>query len=93
MALSTANLPHLAKGAVIPPNREFLAVLGDQKSGTNYEVPDEKLRQLIREGTAGMRGGTNEIRLILSAKSGLAREFKVELDRESKRRGVSLVTE
>lgn len=49
-----ANIPHLATGAVIPPNREFMAVLGDQKSGNNYEVPDAKLRQLIREETAGI---------------------------------------
>ena len=33
------NLPRLAQGAVIPPNKEFLAVLGDQKSGTNIEAP------------------------------------------------------
>lgn len=30
---------HLAKGAVIPPNREFLATLGDQKNGVNIETP------------------------------------------------------
>ena len=33
------QLPRLAEGAVIPPNKEFLAVLGDQKSGTNIESP------------------------------------------------------
>lgn len=32
-------IPKLAQGAVIPPNREFLAVLGDQKHGTNIEAP------------------------------------------------------
>lgn len=32
-------IPRLARGAVIPPNREFLAVLGDQKHGTNIEAP------------------------------------------------------
>ncbi len=54
------NVPKLATGAVIPPNREFLAVLGDQKSGNNYEVPDAKLRQLIREeaGSSGPRSLT-----------------------------------
>ena len=29
----------LAKGGVIPPNHEFLAVLGDQKQGINIETP------------------------------------------------------
>ena len=33
------SLPRLAKGAVIPPNKEFMAMLGDQKSGTNIETP------------------------------------------------------
>lgn len=33
------NLPHLAKGAVIPPRSKFLAVLGDQRSGYNIETP------------------------------------------------------
>lgn len=33
------SIPRLAQGAVIPPNKEFLAVLGDQKQGTNIETP------------------------------------------------------
>lgn len=33
------RLPYLAKGAVIPANKEFLAVLGDQKRGVNIETP------------------------------------------------------
>ena len=37
--LKNVSIPRLAQGAVIPPNREFLAVLGDQKSGTNIETP------------------------------------------------------
>jgi hypothetical protein len=36
---SRVSIPRLAQGAVIPPNREFLAVLGDQKHGTNIEAP------------------------------------------------------
>ena len=48
----TYNLPHLAQGAVIPPNREFLAVLGDQKQGTNIETPESLLREIYAEGNA-----------------------------------------
>lgn len=58
------QIPQLAQGAVIPPNREFLAVLGDQKSGNNYEVPDAKLRQLLREELSAL-GGKNEAVLML----------------------------
>lgn len=47
--ISTFNIPALAKGAVIPPNREFLAVLGDQRNGTNIETPENLLRSIYRE--------------------------------------------
>jgi hypothetical protein len=39
------HIPRLAQGAVIPPNSEFLAVLGDQKQGTNIETPLETMVQ------------------------------------------------
>jgi len=45
------NLPRLASGAVIPPNREFMAVLGDQRSGNNIEAPEALMRQVVREET------------------------------------------
>ena len=44
------KIPYLAQGAVIPPNREFLAVLGDQKHGTNIEAP----LSTIQEAVAGV---------------------------------------
>ena len=37
--ISHISLPRLAEGAVIPPNKEFAAILGDQKHGTNIEAP------------------------------------------------------
>jgi uncharacterized protein YfkK (UPF0435 family) len=33
------KIPRLAKGAVIPTNSEFMAILGDQKRGVNIETP------------------------------------------------------
>ena len=47
------EIPKLANGAVIPPNSEFLAMLGDQKSGTNIETPESLLRQIMREEQGG----------------------------------------
>lgn len=47
--LNTVSIPRLAEGAVIPPNREFMAILGDQKSGTNIEAPADLIRQIVRE--------------------------------------------
>ena len=49
--------PRLAQGAVIPPNREFMAVLGDQKSGTNIETPLETMVQAFRQAMAEGGGG------------------------------------
>lgn len=48
-ALQAAPIPKLATGAVIPANREFLAVLGDQKHGTNIEAPLDTIRQANKE--------------------------------------------
>lgn len=44
-------IPKMASGGVIPPNREFLAVFGDQRSGNNIETPEALMRQIVREET------------------------------------------
>lgn len=56
--LSAPKIPYLATGAVIPPNAPFMAVLGDQKQGTNIETPEKLLRSIIREELGG-RNNTN----------------------------------
>lgn len=43
------KIPYLATGAVIPANKEFLAVLGDQKHGTNVEAPLDIIKQATEE--------------------------------------------
>ena len=53
------TVPYLAKGAVIPPRSEFLAVLGDQKQGNNIEAPEALLRKIAREETGGQQSGGN----------------------------------
>jgi ElaB/YqjD/DUF883 family membrane-anchored ribosome-binding protein len=49
ISLSHVSLPRLAQGAVIPPNKEFMAVLGDQSSGTNIEAPLDTIKQAVQE--------------------------------------------
>lgn len=56
------TVPYLAKGAVIPPRSEFLAVLGDQKQGNNIETPESLLRKIVREETAGRQTGGGSYR-------------------------------
>jgi phage-related protein len=58
--LGTVKIPRLAQGAVIPPNKEFLAMLGDQKTGTNIEAPLETIKQALAEVMAEFGGGGRE---------------------------------
>lgn len=44
-----SHVPYLAKGAVIPPNAPFMAMLGDQKHGTNIEAPLDTIKQAVAE--------------------------------------------
>lgn len=49
-SVSEVKLPRLANGAVIPPNQQFAAILGDQRSGKNLEAPAGLIRQMVQEG-------------------------------------------
>lgn len=94
------QVPQLAAGAVIPPNREFMAVLGDQSSGNNLEAPEGLLRQVVREESGG--DYTSLLQQILEAiKDGkvlmvdddvFARVVHEADSRENSRRGMALVT-
>lgn len=57
------EIPKLAQGAVIPPNSEFLAVLGDQKRGTNIEAPLDTITQAVLQALVsyGGAGGNQKI--------------------------------
>lgn len=60
------QIPQLAQGAVIPPNREFLAVLGDQRSGTNIETPLATMVQAFKQALAESGySGSSEAVLVL----------------------------
>ena len=64
--VSEIKLPRLATGAVIPPNREFMAVLGDQRQGTNIETPLDTMVQAFRQALSeGGFGGNSEAILVL----------------------------
>jgi hypothetical protein len=66
--MSSITLPRLATGAVIPPNKEFLAVLGDQKSGTNIETPLATMVDAFKQAMAESGGGTTTVVLQLDGK-------------------------
>lgn len=57
------TIPYLASGAVIPPNKEFMAVLGDQNQGNNIEAPESLIRRIVREESGRSSGNKYEIPL------------------------------
>lgn len=59
--LQHISIPRLAQGAVIPPNREFMAMLGDQTSGTNIEAPLDTITEAFAEVAGSMRGNGNAV--------------------------------
>ena len=66
-SISRISAPALARGAVIPPNKEFLAVLGDQKSGTNVETPLATMVDAFKQAMAES-GGTTTVVIQLDGK-------------------------
>lgn len=66
--VSSITLPRLATGAVIPPNKEFLAVLGDQKSGTNIETPLATMVDAFKQAMAESGGGATTVVIQLDGK-------------------------
>ena len=72
--LNEISIPRLAQGAVLPPNKEFMAVLGDQKQGTNIETP---LATMVEAFNTALRqnsnvGGVKQINFLLPDRRTLA---------------------
>lgn len=66
--INRAIVPALARGAVIPPNKEFLAVLGDQKSGTNIETPLATMVDAFKQAMAESGGSATTVVIQLDGK-------------------------
>lgn len=77
--LGQISIPRLAQGAVIPPNNEFMAMLGDQKSGTNIETPLDTMVQAFKQAIneMGGTGGVSTINFILPNKK-LVAQYAIE---------------
>lgn len=77
--METPQIPLLAKGAVLPANQPFLAVVGDQKHGTNVEAPLETIQQAVaavmedyvNANMAGHQATVEVLRELLSAVLGI----------------------
>ena len=89
--LKRTDIPALARGAVIPPNREFLAVLGDQKNGKNIEAPVSEIEAAVARGMQNSGGGGSQT-VILEVDRQVLGRVTYQLNKEQTRRfGVDLV--
>ena len=84
--ITEVHIPRLAQGAVIPPNREFMAVLGDQKQGTNIEAPADLIRQIVREEMNNASGGEEITIKFTGDLAQLARVLSPEITRQQRNR-------
>lgn len=89
--LASLPVPALARGAVIPPNRRFLAMLGDQTNGTNVEAPLETIQEALAEVLAAQGGQDITIRFAGDLAQ-LVRLLNPYIDKENNRRGARLVS-
>lgn len=87
--VNSVTLPRLAEGAVIPPNREFMAVLGDQKSGTNIETPLETMVQAFKQAMNESGGRSQTIILQLNGREFARAVYKAN-NEETQRVGVRM---
>lgn len=80
------HIPRLAQGAVIPPNRKFMAVLGDQRNGTNIEAPADLIRQIVREEMNNFGSGEDITIKFTGDLAQLARVLSPEITRQQRNR-------
>ena len=88
--ITIPNIPYLAQGAVIPPNREFLAVLGDQKQGTNIETPLSTMVQAFKTALSEMGYGGQQIVILQLDRDPLGKVVYELNKAETRRIGVNL---
>lgn len=86
----SSPLPALATGSVVPPNSEFLAILGDNKNEPEIVSPLSTMRQAVMEAIEAS-GGSEQIVEVHSHIYLDGKEIFESVERESSRRGVRMV--
>jgi len=70
--ITAPQIPYLAQGAVLPAGRPFLAMVGDQRHGTNIEAPLATIQEAV---ALVMQDQTDAIMAGFSASVGVQREI------------------
>lgn len=84
------SIPRLATGAVIPPNAEFMAILGDQKNGRNLEAPEGLIRQIIQEELSNLPAPSVTV-VAEGNEAGLIRYLNFKVKQEEQRVGKNMI--
>ena len=88
--IKSVSIPRLAQGSVVPPNREFLALLGDNKKETEIVSPLSTMKQALAEVMEELGGaGGNTVVLELDGRE-VGRVFLPLIRKEERRKGVQL---
>lgn len=83
------NIPHLATGSVVPPNREFMAILGDNKTETEVVSPLSTMKQAFMEAmqeSGGFGGGNYKFEIYINGRK-MAVEMVKEVNRMTQEAG------
>lgn len=91
-SISEISIPRLAQGSVIPPNREFLAVLGDNKQETEVVSPLSTMKQAVLEAMreSGISDGTITVVVNLDGKE-VARNSVKHINNMTRQAGRSVL--
>ena len=91
--IPTLPIPELADGTVIPPNKKFMAILGDQKSGTNVEAPLTTIEQAVENVIERMNisNGANQTFILELDGREVGRAFGKAIQKEASRTGNNFV--
>ncbi len=85
--LEQVSIPRLATGTVVPPNREFMAVLGDNKREPEIVSPISTMKQavldaILEAGGIGRQGGETNLHLTVECEGYQLISLIQKLDRE-----------
>jgi hypothetical protein len=89
--ISEVSIPRLATGTVVPPNKEFMAVLGDNKKETEVVSPLSTMKQALKEAMSEYGGDIGQSGDVYISAEGdmdaIVRLLKFKLQNENKRVG------
>lgn len=94
VSLGRVSIPRLAKGTVVPPNKEFMAVLGDNTKEHEIVSPVSTMKQAFMEAMIEMGsnfgGGNTEVVLEIDGRE-FGRAVVEQGNRENRKIGTRLV--